>query len=72
MKFPRSFDCNNWTCKRGNVLHHTGHVVTTKNVWIAKQVSFVNVTVITLIGLYTLMPLIHSVHNNVGVHSFIY
>ena len=36
------------------------------------QLKSVNVTVITLIGLYTLIHLVYSVHNNVGVHSFIY
>ena len=51
---------------------HTGHVVTAKNMWFAKHVSLVHVTVITLTGLYTLIHFIHSVHNNVGVHSFIY
>ena len=40
---------------------------TAMNVSIAKQVSLVHVTVITLIGLDTLMHLILSVHNNVGV-----
>ena len=38
----------------GTLLRHTGHIVTAKNVSIAKQVSLVHVTVITLIGLYTL------------------
>ena len=56
---------------RGKLLHHTGHVVTAKNAWIAKQVSLVHVAVITLIDLYTLIHFIHSVHNNVGVHSFV-
>ena len=32
---------------RGTLLHHTGHVVTAKNAWTAKQVSLVHVTVIT-------------------------
>ena len=36
------------------------------------EVSLVSVTVITLIGLNTFIHLTHSVHNNVGVHSFIY
>ena len=63
MKFPRR--------KRGKLLHHTGHV-TAKNTWITKQVSFVHVTVATLIELYTLIHFIHSVYNNVGVHSFMY
>ena len=57
---------------RGTLLHHTGYVVTAKNVWIVKQVSLGDVTVITLIGLYTLIHLIHNVHNNLGVHSFVY
>ena len=57
---------------RGMLLHHTGHVVTSKNVWIVKQVLLVHVTVITLIGVYTLIHLTQSVHNNVGVHSFVY
>ena len=48
------------------------NVVTAKNVWILKQVSLIHVTVITLIGLYPFIHLIHSVHNNVRVHSFIY
>ena len=56
---------------RDKLLHHTGHVVTAKNAWIAKQVSLVHVTVITLIGLYTLVHLVHSVHNIVGVHILI-
>ena len=54
------------------LLHHTGHVVIVKNVWIGKPVSLVHVTVITLIGLDTLIHLMHSMHGNVGVHSFIY
>ena len=49
-----------------------GHVVTSKNAWVTKQVPLEHVTVITLIGLYTLLHFIHSVHNNVGVHIFIY
>ena len=59
---------------RVTLLHHTGHVVTAKNVWIVKKVSLIHVTVITLIGLYIgplLIHRIHSVRNNVGVHSFI-
>ena len=57
---------------RGTLLHHKGHIVTTKNMWIAMQVLLVCVTVIAIIGLYTFIHLTHSVHNNVGVHSFIY
>ena len=49
------------------VLHHTGHVVTSKNAWVAKQVSLVHVTVITSIGLFTLIHIVHSVRNNIGV-----
>ena len=45
-------------------------LLNTSNAWIAKQVLLVHVTVITLIGLYTIY-LIQSVHNNVSVHSFI-
>ena len=45
------------------------NVVTAKNVWILK--SLIHVTVITLIGLDTIIHLIQSVHNNVRVHSFI-
>ena len=64
---------------RGMLLHHTGHVVTSygaccyskERVEIAKQVSLVHVTVVTLTGLYTHIHVICSVHNNVGVHSFI-
>ena len=44
----------------GILLHHMGHIVTAMNVWIAKQVSLVHVTVITLIGLYTLIHIIHT------------
>ena len=29
-------------------------------------------TVITLLGLHTFIHLIHGMHNNVGIHSFIY
>ena len=43
-----------------------------KNVWIAKHVSLVRATVITLIGSYTLIHLIHSVRNNVVVRNFVY
>ena len=57
---------------RGKLLHDTWHAVTAKNAWIAKQVSLVHVTVITFIDLYTLIHFVHSVHNNVGVHSFVY
>ena len=57
---------------RSTLLHNTGHIVTTKNMWIAIQVSLVCVTVIALIGLYTFIHLTHCVHNNVGVQSFIY
>ena len=56
---------------RGMLLHHTGHVATAKNAWIAKQVSLIHVTVVTLTGLYTHIHVICSVHNNVSVHSFI-
>ena len=70
MKFPRCGRPNNYPRKRGKLLHHTGHVDTAKNVWIAKQVSLANVTIITVIGLDTLIH--HSVHDNVGVHSFVY
>ena len=37
-----------------------------------ERVSLVHVTVITLIGLYTLIRFIHGVYNNVGVHRIIY
>ena len=50
----------------------TSPVVTVKNAWIAKQAQLVHVTVITLIGLYISIHLIHSVHSSVGVHNFIY
>ena len=72
MNFPGPVDCNNLPRKRGNFLHYKGHVGTTKNAWIAKQVSLVHVIVITLIGLYILIHLTHSVHTNVGVQSFIH
>ena len=45
---------------------------TAENVWFAKQVSLVHVIAITLIGLCILIYIIHSVHNNVGLHIFIY
>ena len=55
-------------------VHHTNleqfRVVTVKT-YISKQVSIVRVTVAALIGLYIRIHILHSVHNNVGVRSFI-
>ena len=63
---------------RGTLLQHTGHVVTAYGARcyikerVDRKASLVHVTLVTLIGLYTFVHIIHSVHNNVGVHSFIY